>query len=601
MGKGTRSRNARADEIIADPVKFSKKKDVDKAKLATRIGVAVCAFLLVACIALWGFTSWVPRILTVAKSDHFKVNGGEMTYFVNTLKNNYINTVSQYGSTYLTQLGIDASDTSLTGLKSQKCALDSGKSWYEYFLDQAKNQVEQMFVLCEAAKAEGMKLDDSEKESINESIKSMKESAEELAKAYAENGYTGYSVSYFLTQQYGNGVSEGNVRKAMELSALSSKYLKAYEERIKADVTDEEIQKYFDANPAVFLTADVYSYSFPAVLELKGSEATEEEKAAYETAKEKAKKLAEELAACADKDAFIAKAVEYITGTYASEQFDSLYEAEKSKIAEDKRPTDEKLASDRNKILTSLVKKVKGEVDKLDKPATSTQKDTYEYIINKVCDELLEDVQGAYDAINETSSVDYSDPADKEATDLTKWLFDSARKAGDKTMIKSEAEKKSTYTAYYLDAPAHRDDTVTKNVGHILFSTEKYEKAEEAKKKAEEILAQYKAGNQTKEAFEELAKQYTADGSVFYDNVNKGQMVESFEEWLFDEARTVGEVGIVETTYGAHIMYFVGDGEVAWKVTALDGVYGEKYDAWYENAKKEAGVTFKNSALKNLG
>ena len=31
MGKGTRSRNARAGDIIADPAKFSKKNNVDKA------------------------------------------------------------------------------------------------------------------------------------------------------------------------------------------------------------------------------------------------------------------------------------------------------------------------------------------------------------------------------------------------------------------------------------------------------------------------------------------------------------------------------------------------------------------------------------------
>ena len=78
-------------------------------------------------------------------------------------------------------------------------------------------------------------------------------------------------------------------------------------------------------------------------------------------------------------------------------------------------------------------------------------------------------------------------------------------------------------------------------------------------------------------------------------------MVESFDAWIYDESRKVGDVDIVETTYGAHIMYFVGDGEVAWKSTALSGVFDEKYNEWYEAQKTEVGVSLKDSALKNLG
>ena len=117
-----------------------------------------------------------------------------MTYFITNVKNNYINTLSSYGTGYLTQLGLSTSDTSLTGLRSQTCGLDKTKSWYEYFVDQTKTQVESMLVLCEAAKAEGMTLDKSELEDIDKSIKAMKDSAEELAKAYACLLYTSRCV-----------------------------------------------------------------------------------------------------------------------------------------------------------------------------------------------------------------------------------------------------------------------------------------------------------------------------------------------------------------------------------------------------------------------
>ena len=35
------------------------------------------------------------------------------------------------------------------------------------------------------------------------------------------------------------------------------------------------------------------------------------------------------------------------------------------------------------------------------------------------------------------------------------------------------------------------------------------------------------------------------------------QMVEEFEAWCFDETREAGHTGLVRTTYGYHVMYFV--------------------------------------------
>lgn len=37
-------------------------------------------------------------------------------------------------------------------------------------------------------------------------------------------------------------------------------------------------------------------------------------------------------------------------------------------------------------------------------------------------------------------------------------------------------------------------------------------------------------------------------------------MVEDFENWCFDASRQVGDTGIVESTYGYHVMYFSGFG-----------------------------------------
>ena len=36
-------------------------------------------------------------------------------------------------------------------------------------------------------------------------------------------------------------------------------------------------------------------------------------------------------------------------------------------------------------------------------------------------------------------------------------------------------------------------------------------------------------------------------------------MVTEFNDWIFDEARKPGDTGIIETTYGYHIMYYVNN------------------------------------------
>lgn len=116
------------------------------------------------------------------------------------------------------------------------------------------------------------------------------------------------------------------------------------------------------------------------------------------------------------------------------------------------------------------------------------------------------------------------------------------------------------------------------NVRHILITPEdadgdKVSSDEEkaaAKAKAEEILEQYQK-DPTEQNFATLANENSTDpGSNekggLYEDVYPGQMVQSFNDWCFDEARKPGDTGIVETSYGYHIMYFVSQSDTYhWK------------------------------------
>ena len=127
-------------------------------------------------------------------------------------------------------------------------------------------------------------------------------------------------------------------------------------------------------------------------------------------------------------------------------------------------------------------------------------------------------------------------------------------KFGEDTKISEDEMKK-----YYDE---NKDDFYTDTVtaSHILIKTiddngkELSEaKKKEAKKKAEEVLAKVKAG----EDFAELAKKYSEDSSASsggeLGTFGRGKMVTEFENAAF--AMKAGEISdIVETEYGYHII-----------------------------------------------
>lgn len=85
------------------------------------------------------------------------------------------------------------------------------------------------------------------------------------------------------------------------------------------------------------------------------------------------------------------------------------------------------------------------------------------------------------------------------------------------------------------------------------------EEKEQAHQRAETTLSTYKTYDELKaKADEDVAAGIAAEASEY--TVSLGQMVEEFEDWCFAE-HTEGDMGIVETVYGYHVMYFVGMAE----------------------------------------
>lgn len=120
--------------------------------------------------------------------------------------------------------------------------------------------------------------------------------------------------------------------------------------------------------------------------------------------------------------------------------------------------------------------------------------------------------------------------------------------------------------------------------------------------KAQEVLELYLGGEQTEENFAALAKEHSEDpGSQeaggLYTNVSKGVMVQEFEDWCFDEARQVGDTGLVKTRYGYHVMYFCGS-KLEWRTKAEGMVIDSKGAQLIPDAMDAHPATVNFSAIR---
>ncbi len=167
------------------------------------------------------------------------------------------------------------------------------------------------------------------------------------------------------------------------------------------------------------------------------------------------------------------------------------------------------------------------------------------------------------------------------------WLLKENHVYGDTTVIESDG---GYYVFFFLDRTS--PDYATVNVRHILFQPETDESgiaSDEswagAEAEAEAALAEYESGERTETAFAALAVLRSEDTGTKSDgglcaNVYKGQMVTAFDDWCFDASRTPGGTGVVKSTYGYHVMYFVGEGENYLTAYLGDQMAQSRFEGW---------------------
>ena len=79
-------------------------------------------------------------------------------------------------------------------------------------------------------------------------------------------------------------------------------------------------------------------------------------------------------------------------------------------------------------------------------------------------------------------------------------------------------------------------------------------------------------------------------------------MVKAFNDWCFDESRQPGDTGIVKTSYGYHVMYFVGKSDKTFLDYRADSLLrSEQYNTWEESALENYTITLNSFGMKRVG
>ncbi len=139
-------------------------------------------------------------------------------------------------------------------------------------------------------------------------------------------------------------------------------------------------------------------------------------------------------------------------------------------------------------------------------------------------------------------------------------------------------------TGHYIDQyVANFDysdqDILLPTVRHILIAA-KSDSDEatlaEARQKAEAVLEEVDSYDNMVLVGDREMRDGNAAESAEY-TVSRGQMVPEFEDWCFTDGRVEGDKGIVQTTYGFHVMFFVGNKEASddQKKTIAQNVLGK--------------------------
>jgi len=508
---------------------------------------AFSIFMIIAFVCAIAYSAGLfQRWTSAVKIDGYKISGAEYKVYYSDGRTAFLsNNQDNLGG-----MGINTN----YDIDSQIYPYDTTKTWGDFFRDNAVNYLTEIYILYGMAEEAGYEMSTQAKADMDAYLLNMTYTAM----------YSGYTLEGYIKNVYGSYVNYDLLFDILNRRYTATGY---YNEVIAPSfgITAEDVEAYYDENKDNYDVCDYLSYTFEYDLvtynandEDSEASSVEEAKAMTEANRDEAMAKAEAmLAAITDRDSFLplAKAA-----------------AEAEAAAKDDEETEE------------------GEEEE-EAPTYETEEDIFH-------------------------TTDYISKIGTALDSVDKWCIEEGRTEGD-THLLHNADDRTITVVYFIGR--HRLEQPTVSMRHILLNTTSIkddateeEKAEaekanaEAKTKIEEIKAEWEAGEKTEASFAALADEHSQDtGSTggmggLYEEFTEGTMIEGVDDWCFDENRKPGDYEIVESAYGYHLIYFVGEGRLQVQIDIQETIENEKYTAYFEEEKLNHTAAINKSVMDLL-
>ncbi|MBQ5824651.1 MAG: peptidylprolyl isomerase [Clostridia bacterium] len=351
---------------------------------------------------------------------------------------------------------------------------------------------------------------------LDEALGQIDEMKKQLKEQAETNGTGVVSFNKYLRSAYGKGMSQKVFEDIVVTQTIASEYSNYLMENRADAYTDAELEEVYKKDTSSYDCVDFRVFSIsPVTPKLDDDATTDEKNAATKQSQEDAKAKAEEM---------FGKITD---------------EASFIKLAEQYATKDQKDAADYTKSETTLM--------------AFTEKST---------------IEGSF------------------TEEAIKWLYNKNTPVGEKKLF----DVSGTQYIMYMVKPAYRDNnTLPVDVRHILYQFDSEAKDAEADKRAKKAeadatLTAINTAQDKLDKFLEICEKDSDDtGSAanggLIEYLAKGKYVKAFEEWSLDPARKEGDVAVIETEYGYHVMYFVTKHDKPmWKITISNTLASESVD-----------------------
>lgn len=340
-----------------------------------------------------------------------------------------------------------------------------------------------------------------------------------------EEAAADYSQTFdeYMSQFMGEGMTRDRVKAAIEITQLGYKYYQKLYN--EPTFTDEDIEKEYIDGKGEYSLVDFNEVRISSLYDETDSD--EQISAAKNETKEKAEKMKELIE----------------NGTPFAEAYNTVMPAEETET-ETETDTD-----------------------------TVTEAETAEK------EEETEDTTNKY----LYTGVEYS------SADAYKFLYEENTAEG---QVNITYDDNGNATVVQCVKLPYKNTSRTVNMRHILLSSVDYDTEEEAYAMAQKLIEQINGAEDKKEKFLSFVPEYSSDtGSSttggLYENVMPGVMVTEINEWCFDSERKEGDIDIVKSDYGFHIVYLDSFGDEIWHYdceTALrDVAFSDKSTIIYDS------------------